>query len=60
MKEMECLNANKASGYDGLPLSLIYEKLLSKQNVNFMGPIFSDNLTAYRKHTASRQPSSDL
>ena len=27
----------------------IYEKLLSKQITNFMDPILSDNLTAYRK-----------
>ena len=48
-KEMECLNANKASGYDGLPPRLIYEKLLSKQIVNFVDPTLSDNLTTYRK-----------
>ena len=109
IKEMESLNANKASGHDGLPPRLlkmiskeiapslctifntsietaawretwkrgtwtpvfkkddrhdtsnyrpitvlpvvgkIYEKLLSKQITNFMDPILSDNLTAYRK-----------
>ena len=31
MKEMECLNANKALGHDGLPPSLL--KVISKEIV---------------------------